>query len=109
MATVSKPSLKVNAAVNANGTSNGTGGGITLYTAPATGYAIINANISANTGGGYLQIGSCRVLTLVASSLGPNPSVQFIVGPSQSVSVNCTGALGTLTTAFISGVEFINS
>lgn len=109
----SNVSLKVNAAIS-NAVTSGT-----LYTAPATGYAIVNLFITSTSGNATIRVGGRDVLQAYnpgsehISSNAPvdngSPGVSGIsaqgimVGPSQAVTVVGTG------TFQISGVEFINT
>lgn len=87
--------IKVNGAIDSSITSSAT-----MYTAPANGYAIINAVITSSTAGASIAIAGN---TLISSVLG-YPVVLY-VGPSQSV----VGSISTSGAMNINGVEFINS
>lgn len=91
---VTKGSIKVNGAVSASTTSTGT-----LYTAPSSGYAIVNL-YSSNSA--TVQVGSRTVTT---SGTGSGGFVCYI-GPSQAISVSVNSSSATVS---ISGVEFANT
>lgn len=78
--------IKVNAAVSASGSNT------TLYTAPANGYAILNAYLPA--------AGNITVAGQIVNAVGGN-SIAIYVGPGQAVAC--------VSSASISGVEFINT
>lgn len=92
------PAIKVNAAIAV--TQNTV---TSLYTAPATGYAIVNI---------WITNGSLVTLTLGGLTLLSNPGTDALtfysvyIGPSQAlaISVNAGGRAVNVT-----GVEFINS
>jgi len=93
MATIGN-AFEINAAVSNSRTSTGT-----LYTAPATGFAIVNL---ATFGGGAstFTVDGRRV------HVGTESYVQGIyVGPSQVLAVTIGGG----ETAQVSGVEFVNA
>lgn len=92
-------SIVVNAAVAASASTN-----VTLYTAPATGYAIINVSPQGAAATASILVGGKQVCNFDASAL-QRTAVQIFVGPSQAVSMQSHSA-GTVD---ISGVEFINS
>ncbi len=97
--------IKANAAVSATGTS-----GATLYTAPSTGYAIINVCLSVNNSTNVLNItvGTRIVLQFQTGATVAAPGVTYypiMVGPSQVVGLSGGGG-GTVV---ISGTEFVNS
>lgn len=95
--------IKINAAISA--TASPTSSTVTLYTAPANGYAIVNlfctayATLLVTT-----QVGSRVVASFGAVSTVP---VTVYVGPSQVLNATASGASGTTVVA--SGVEFINT
>jgi hypothetical protein len=116
--TVVLQGIKINAAVAASRSSNGT-----VYTAPATGYAIVNVAFSGGVGGLNITVGGQQVMSFygaainqltpksdaaavvaVAGSSTGNGPMQVYVGPSQVLAVAGYTA-GSVT---ISGVEFIN-
>lgn len=116
-------SIKVNGAVSASATADGT-----LYTAPANGYAIVNIMVTGST------TGNTEILFLIDSKYAAaarySPSVgmffegqyreaslpgsranmtSIYVGPGQALTVDFnSGGTGTIT-AYVTGVEFINS
>lgn len=99
MATLNS-SIKVNAAISNQQDASG----MTMYTAPANGYAIINIsvfNTSANSAGITVD-----GLQMFASSGISNTYAfgTFYVGPGQSV----VSQVGGTNTVNITGVEFIN-
>lgn len=126
--------IKINGAVSAAAT-NITSGTQTLYTAPANGYAIINATLAHTTGNAGsidLRVGGQLVMSTYTAPSGPflnsngfvSASTPFVslqdtgkhsftergiyVGPGQSVELFPSGNL-VGSTARISGVEFINT
>lgn len=117
--------IVVNAAVS--GTADIVSGSVTLYTAPANGYAVVNIalGISQNSTGS-VSVGGRVVVAMNAATAdagstvyGGRTTAQFVsqlygstvtnvhVGPGQSVvlSANGTGAAG----GRVSGVSFVNS
>lgn len=119
-------SIKISAAISAtSGTS-----GSTLYTAPATGYAIINAILGAGTAtSAALRVGGRDVFSVrnfsgeisstvfgglatatesTASVLPSASTTGIMVGPGQSVTLIAFSGSNSIG-ATISGVEFINS
>lgn len=129
MATYSNnTTIKVNAAVSASSA----GAPATLYTAPANGYAILNALLSTSNGAteAYLNVGgvpvgwhkSSATLGVSSSVSGFTPStftdtdtlygfakgsssiMGIYVGPGQSIAVGGSGCH-----AFVSGTEFVNT
>lgn len=119
--TVITQGIKVNAGVNASGSTN-----ITLYTAPATGYAIVQLSFLGNASGSYAEVSvasrpvmrffcssvpsgvapkveSTQTLSAGGASTG-TPSVTVYVGPSQALSMTQSGG----PTVYVTGVEFIN-
>ena len=107
MATVSG-GIKINGAVSASGTANNSTSAA-FYTAPATGYAIVNVSYT-NTGSGAIQVlvAGRKVLFPTSGNIsGPqNSAFNIYVGPSQAVT--CFAAVSTTITVEITGVEFIN-
>ncbi len=105
MATLT-PSLKVTGAI---AVSNGTSAA-TVYTAPATGYAIIQITtnstnlVTINIAG----VQATKITTQTpTSSYSPVQSQLVYVGPSQALSF--TGAGGGSDRVNFTGVEFTNS
>lgn len=97
-------SIKVNALVAATGAAASG----TLYTAPASGYAVIqvNATLSGGTTEITLSVGGALVLDATSSTLNAvNTGIH--VGPNQAVTYTRVG--GGTGSVKISGVEFINS
>lgn len=92
----SNVTIKVNAAVFANYTGGGAGN-VTMYTAPANGYAIV----------GLLRLsGSTSVfINGILISVSASPASFFHLGPGQSFQV----ASGVSNFATLQGVEFVNS
>lgn len=99
--------IKTSAAVSATKSVNTSGTSTdTLYTAPATGYAIINLFVTAFAS--TQLVVSIGGRTVLISTAVDSQSRTFYVGPSQSVVATVTGAAG-LTTVVTSGIEYINS
>lgn len=99
----SNTTIKVNGNVSATGTAFG--GTVTLYTAPANGYAIIQAYCTSVTGGvsGFLSV-SGRAAVNAVSGTGAQA---LYVGPTASVTVTSSGAGNVVFV--IAGVEFLNT
>ncbi len=95
----SNTTIKMNAAVAANTSAAGS---TTLYTAPASGYAVVNLYMSASTGSVTVTVGGRTVASIAATNTVSYQSV--FVGPSQALACS----IGTGTVA-ISGVEFVNT
>lgn len=96
----SNTTLKVNGAVSA--TMSGSG---TLYTAPASGYSVIQLGTTSNSVW-TITIGS-RNVAIGYSTNGSGSAVRtFYVGPSQAVAATLTSGSGALEA---SGVEFVNT
>lgn len=83
----SNTTIKVNGAVSARSVGAGT-----LYTAPATGYAILNVTLESS---GTLTLAGRTILVLSTTQL-------IYVGPSQALA--CTSGTFNAT-----GVEFVNT
>lgn len=98
----SNTTLKMNAAVSASFGVGGIGGSGTIYTAPATGYAVVNLSAKAAGGSftGYWIVGG--------RALAGDTNVGVFVGPSQTISWQTT-AYSSTGNATISGVSFVNS
>lgn len=117
-------SLKVNGAVSA---SRGTDG--TLYTCPANSYAIVNLSIDNDSGspdgvilfsidgkklvsGSIISSGAAFFngqSTLAGGNYGDTAVLTSVfVGPGQSLTVDFVSG-GSGSTAYVTGVEFINS
>lgn len=101
----SNTTLRVSAAVSATGSTPGGGGTTTLYTAPSTGYAIVQLRATAVTTLGEIVVGSRVIATYTAASTSPITNV--FIGPSQTLQVSSTGS--NAITVVASGVEFSNS
>lgn len=113
--------LRVNGAVSATTTSNlASGGNVTIYTAPANGYAIVQLSFNGGTTwtGATIQVGGQDIIFLDSSaSIQPiigttnrvTPLGAVFIGPSQSLVLTRTGAGSGSITIDVSGVEFINS
>lgn len=86
--------IKINAAVTGSGTSG------TIYTAPASGYAILNVRLSGSNQG--ITVGGIQTITNQAATSTP---YTIYVGPSQAVAVT-TDSTGSVQ---VTGVSFINS
>lgn len=95
----SNTTIKINAAVSA--TNSSTSATITLYTAPANGYAVIQLHDTVGGVGNFFTIGGRTVV------IGTTAVSGFYVGPSQAVVINRPGAVNSA--ASISGVEFVNT
>lgn len=100
--------IKVNGAVSATASRTSTGT-TNLYTAPSTGYAIVNVHI--NQGGssnGTVDVNSIAAVTYISAT---QRDVQGIyVGPSQVIRMNHVEVSGgTTRTVTVTGVEFINN
>ena len=98
----SNTTIKVNAAVSATNTANNNT--VTVYTAPAGGYAIVQVFCS--------QMSATSAVATVGGrtfmNLSVNSNLQGIyVGPSQSLQIVGTG-FGNVT-LLASGCEFINT
>jgi hypothetical protein len=114
---VTGTTLKVNGAVNATGAVgfNTTSGA--LYTAPSSGYAIIQASITCvGANNGDILVGGRSVYRLTGSTTVPLTSstttasagaITIYVGPSQAVQIR--GGVSTSCSIEFCGVEFINS
>jgi len=104
---VTGTTLKVNGAVN-----GAFGGGLTssgtLYTAPSTGYAVVQLGKVTTSGNITFTIGGRQVMvqTGTAAAFG---GFAFYVGPSQSVSWSSSTLESTSGSIYCVGVEFINS
>jgi hypothetical protein len=99
----SNTTLKVSGAVSAVATASGT-----MYTCPANSYAIINVLVtSASESDGEVQVDGRTVsLAQIVSAGYSRVAVTAHVGPGQVVSfVKNSGS----PTAYISGVQFINT
>lgn len=114
MATVTGTGIKVNAAVNLATAVGGSGATVNLYTAPANGYAIVmlNSNQAVNwrLGGNiiYSQITGAGQYngTSANPSQGNTAPLMLYVGPGITLSAQ---SVVSALTAYVSGVEFINS
>lgn len=93
--------VKINGAVS--NSASATSGATTLYTAPATGYAIVNLFCTAFGSSGTFTVGGRVVHSFTGVSTVP---IVVYVGPSQVVQITATGAANT---GVISGVDFVNS
>jgi hypothetical protein len=91
MATVSKSSIVISAAISASGS------GGTIYTAPASSYALVNLYVSGS--GVTVSVGGQQAFVSSGSS-----SFQLVVGPSQSIQIS-----GAALPCYVSGVLFANS
>jgi hypothetical protein len=98
--------IKVNAniAVRSNHSSNGT---YTIYTAPATGYAIVNLN--TGTFGG-----SATILNYTGSAGDPlltpmAEGAELYVGPGAVITMLVTAYSGGTSFTVMTGLEFINA
>lgn len=100
----SNTTIKVNGAVSAaNSAFNNT---VTLYTAPANGYAIVQVycTVFGGTTNPRVIVGGRNVFQFTSV----NTSVLGLyVGPSQSLQISEGG--GSTFTAVASGVEFLNT
>ena len=98
----SNTTLKMNAAVSATFSVTTTGGSGTMYTAPATGYAVVNLSAKAAGGSftGYWIVGG--------RALAGDTNVGVFVGPSQTISWQ-TATYSTTGSVTISGVSFVNT
>lgn len=110
-------SIKVNGAVNATASGSGSGETDTIYTAPSSGYAIVqittnrsgSGNIEYDISGSPLVKASKTNFAGQSSdgSLDPAVLTNVFIGPSQSLRVTWTG--GSAGSVYVTGVEFINS
>jgi hypothetical protein len=111
MATVTGTTLKTNAAISGSANINTASGVVTLYTAPANGYAIVQIGISHPASGfttGTIYIAGRPFFSSVGSAnLVQNGTFAYYVGPSQAVTGQYTAA--TAAIFYVVGVEFINS
>lgn len=99
----SNTTIKVNAAVSGSGTANGST--VTVYTAPAATFSILNVYIS-HQGNGSVSVGG---QTIAAISSSGSFNLQGVhVGPSQAVQVT-SNTLGLANTCAVSGVNFTNT
>lgn len=131
----SNTTIKISAAIATTDTSTTTET-VTIYTAPANSYAILNIHLQCTTNNAavfpsaYAVVATRRVLSLttvgspkkaVSSSGYTGPDIVandiytasvsgIMVGPGQTVALNNTiSGSGQSTTMHISGVSFINS
>jgi hypothetical protein len=100
----SNTTIKMNTAVAAAGTSTGAGA-VTVYTAPAGTFSIVNVFVT-HAASGSLTVGGQGIAAVSGSS---NFNLQGVyIGPSQSLVIN-SGTLGLNNTASVSGVNFTNT
>lgn len=111
MATVTGTTLKTNAAISGFANINTSAGVVTLYTAPSSGYAIVQIGISHpaslfTTGTIYIA-GRPFFSSVGSANLVQNGTFAYYVGPGQAV----TGQYQAVNSAafYVVGVEFINS
>lgn len=97
----SNTTIKVNAAVSASQTANNST--VTLYTAPANGYAIVQLYFGTVATGGSASVAGRIVLIAAANAT----AYGIYIGPSQALTVtsNAPGNVNLLA----SGVEFVNT
>lgn len=99
----SNTTIKIQTAVSASAFLSTGGTSSTIYTCPASSYAILN--FSGDEGAaGYALVSDNKAVKKDNTSSGSNT---FYVGPGQTVKVTCTN--GTLVTFYVTGVEFKNS
>lgn len=95
----SNVTLKVNGAVDYYHSGGSIVGQVTVYTAPSTGYAVVNLYATASTGTTSWYIGGNLI---AASSVLPT---QIYLGPSQVLQYSASGAHIVHAT----GVSFVNT
>ncbi len=107
MATITKTAIKVSTAIAAASNSGGT-----LYTCPASSYAILNISVYSDTacrvtvGGSTVIAGDTTGVGSTAFKTDTNRrSFTVYVGPGQAVAWTESGTSGI----DVSGVEFVNN
>jgi hypothetical protein len=112
--TVVTQGIKVNAGINVV-SANTTGLAVTVYTAPANGYAIVQFDLKNNSGTtqtitasiGSMQLATISLTTgaLASATFANLPSLRGIyVGPGVSITLPASNNMQ----AYVTGVEFIN-
>ena len=97
----SNTTIKVNGAVNTSRSSTGA-----IYTAPSNGYAIINWFLDITVTGANCSISDGSIV-LYSSSTTDGQAYGYYLGPGLSLSLSIGG--GASATAYLRGVEFINT
>jgi len=102
--------IKVNGSVSVNGTFvSNLSGTLNLYTAPSTGYSIVNLHVanSATPGTVTFFCNSKTCATNATANANLTILYSLYVGPGQVISVSASGSGGSNVSIY--GVEFINS